>query len=91
MAKRRLGSINSAVKTTNPAYPTCAIAAAGPCYPGATNFINAVNDSELYAFHVGGCFTCFADGSVHFISENISLSTLGALFTRSAGDIPGEY
>jgi hypothetical protein len=28
---------------------------------------------------------------VHFISETISAATLGALLTRNAGDIPGEY
>jgi len=76
--------VNSAVKSTPPAYPTC---------PGCvgTCFINCYTDSEMFSFHAGGVNVLFADGSVHFISENISAATLGALLTRNAGDIPGEY
>ena len=68
--------------------PTCD---AARCPASATVFVNAVNDSELYSWHTGGVQTLFADGSVHFISENIGLQTLGALLTRAGGDIPGEY
>ena len=37
--------------------------------------------------HPGGCNFVFADGSVHFLSENISQFILTALTTRAAGDI----
>jgi prepilin-type N-terminal cleavage/methylation domain-containing protein/prepilin-type processing-associated H-X9-DG protein len=40
------------------------------------------------SYHTGGVNVCFADGSVHFISNNITFSTWQALGTRSAGDIP---
>ncbi len=81
------GSItNSASKATPPAYPTCS---AGAC-PGLC-FMNCNSDSELYSFHQGGIQALFADGHVSFISDSISLSTLGALLTRSGGDVPGDY
>ena len=52
--------------------------------------MNCTNDSEFYAFHSGGCNVVFADGSVHFISKSISLTTLSALCTRAGGEIPGN-
>jgi len=44
-----------------------------------------------YSFHVGGAFFLFADGSVHFINQNINLATLASLVTRQNDDIPGEF
>lgn len=82
-------SINSAVKQPLGSLPTCPIPAS--CPTGATFFINVVNDSEIYSFHTGGAFTLFADGSVHFLSENISLQTLAAIGTRDGSDIPGAF
>jgi prepilin-type N-terminal cleavage/methylation domain-containing protein/prepilin-type processing-associated H-X9-DG protein len=77
---------NGSKKAVPPAYPTCP---AGAC-PG-TCFINCLNDSELFSFHSGGIMALFADGHVVFLNESISVQTLGALLTRNAGDIPGEY
>lgn len=81
------GSISKTGVVTN---PSCAFAA-NTCYAGATFYLNMINDSELYAFHVGGCYVVFADGSVHFINENIDALTLAAIHTRNGGDIPGGY
>lgn len=53
--------------------------------------VNILNDSEMYAFHVGGAHVLMCDGSVRFISANISASTLGAMATRNANDIVGEF
>jgi prepilin-type N-terminal cleavage/methylation domain-containing protein/prepilin-type processing-associated H-X9-DG protein len=71
---------------TPPVLPSCA---AGAC-PGRC-LMNCNSDSEMFSFHMGGVQTVFADGSVHFLSDNISAATLGALLTRNGGDIPGDY
>jgi prepilin-type processing-associated H-X9-DG protein len=39
------------------------------------------------SYHAGGCHFVFADGSAHFLSENIHPATLAALTTRASGDI----
>jgi prepilin-type N-terminal cleavage/methylation domain-containing protein/prepilin-type processing-associated H-X9-DG protein len=72
-------------------------------YPLATGFatyngfnhkkINGVS-SRLACFrsdHPGGAQFALCDGSVRFVSETIPQSTLDALATRAAGDLPGEY
>ena len=41
--------------------------------------------------HTGGCQFLLMDGSVRFISENISSYTRQALGTRQASDAVGEY
>jgi prepilin-type N-terminal cleavage/methylation domain-containing protein/prepilin-type processing-associated H-X9-DG protein len=63
------------------------------CVPGPTPNscpVNCTNDSEFYGFHTGGCNAVFADGSVHFLSQSMSLCTLAALVTRAGGEIPGS-
>jgi prepilin-type N-terminal cleavage/methylation domain-containing protein/prepilin-type processing-associated H-X9-DG protein len=39
------------------------------------------------SYHTGGVNVCFADGSVHFISNGITFATWQALGTRAAGDL----
>ncbi|HLJ11634.1 MAG TPA: DUF1559 domain-containing protein [Planctomycetaceae bacterium] len=78
--------VNSSKKATPPAFPTCP---AGAC-PGLC-FMNCISDSEIFSFHAGGAMVLFADGSVHFINDSISLVTLGALLTRSGKDVPGTW
>ena len=53
--------------------------------------INMTNDSELYAFHTGGAHVLMCDGTVRFLSQNISAQTLSALATRNTGDVVGEF
>lgn len=53
--------------------------------------INMTNDSELYAFHTGGAHVLMCDGTVRFISQNMSAKTLSALATRNTGDDVGEF
>jgi len=57
---------------------------------GATCIMNCNNYSEPYSFHPGGINICMADGSVRFISSNVSAATYAALTTRNYGDIPGN-
>jgi prepilin-type N-terminal cleavage/methylation domain-containing protein/prepilin-type processing-associated H-X9-DG protein len=57
----------------------------GPCA------INCTNDGEVYSFHPGGANAVFADGSVHFLRDNIDIRILGALITRAGGEVvPGD-
>jgi prepilin-type N-terminal cleavage/methylation domain-containing protein len=39
------------------------------------------------SYHVAGCHFAFADGSSHFISENVHPAVLAALTTRAGGDV----
>ncbi len=41
--------------------------------------------------HLGGVQFTFADGSVHFISENIDADILDGLSTRNGGEVIGEF
>jgi prepilin-type N-terminal cleavage/methylation domain-containing protein/prepilin-type processing-associated H-X9-DG protein len=67
----------------------------GPCSLSPSTVapygVNMTNDSEMYAFHVGGAHVLMCDGSVRFISSNIAASTLAALATRATGDIVGDF
>jgi len=51
---------------------------------GCTNF-------AARSAHAGGAVTAFADGSVHFLGDGIDESTMQALGTRAAEDIPGAF
>jgi len=56
-----------------------------------TKAVNCSNDDEIYSFHTGGANIARCDGSVSFISDSISFQVVGALITRSAGEIiPGD-
>jgi prepilin-type N-terminal cleavage/methylation domain-containing protein len=53
--------------------------------------MNCTNDSEMYSFHTGGVQTVLADGSVRFLSENMSARTLVGIITLNAGEVVGEF
>lgn len=53
-------------------------------YPCA---INCNNGGGVYAFHPAGANSLFCDGSVHFLSKNLSSTVYLALVTADAGDI----
>ena len=46
---------------------------------------------QMYAEHPGGGNLCFADGSVHFFSENIDLITFAELSSMNEREVPGEW
>ena len=45
----------------------------------------------LYSFHTGGAHVLLCDGSVRFLSANISAITMIGLVTRQNGEILGEF
>jgi prepilin-type N-terminal cleavage/methylation domain-containing protein/prepilin-type processing-associated H-X9-DG protein len=54
----------------------------GPCV------INCNNNNEAYAFHTGGCMFLFGDGSVRFVRDTMTPTTITILTTANGGDIP---
>jgi prepilin-type processing-associated H-X9-DG protein len=57
-------------------------------FPGS--MVNMAMDMPPTSGHTNGVNVCFCDGSVHFVSNGISLLTWWALGTRNGGDIPGS-
>jgi prepilin-type N-terminal cleavage/methylation domain-containing protein len=53
--------------------------------------MNCTNDSEMFSFHTGGIQTVLADGSVRFLSENMSSVTLVGLITLQGGEVVGDF
>jgi hypothetical protein len=56
----------------------------GPC---PWNYHDCGPNNEMFSFHVAGAHAGFADGSVHFLGEEIELRLLYALGTRANGEI----
>ena len=47
---------------------------------------NCGPNDEIFSFHPGGAIAVFADGSAHFLSEDIDAISMRALVTRSGDD-----
>jgi prepilin-type N-terminal cleavage/methylation domain-containing protein/prepilin-type processing-associated H-X9-DG protein len=54
---------------------------------GSNEHTNYSSNNEIYAFHPGGANALFADGSVHFLKDTISVRSVAALVTRAGGEI----
>lgn len=68
----------------------------GPCTVNCSNAHLRPGDTAqysagLYAFHVGGAHVVLCDGSVRFLSENISNITLIGLVSAQRGEVLGEF
>jgi prepilin-type N-terminal cleavage/methylation domain-containing protein/prepilin-type processing-associated H-X9-DG protein len=58
-------------------------------FPGSCS-INCTNDYEIYSTHSSGANAAFTDGSIRFLSTNISIRTLAALCTRAGAEVIAE-
>ncbi len=68
----------------------------GSLYDGSGNggpaaMSTNIRGNGFHSFHTGGCQFAMCDGSVRFISENVSQTTFAALITRKKGEIVGEF
>ncbi len=46
---------------------------------------------EIASLHPGGAHAVFADGSVHFLSESLTLEIVAALCTRNSQEVVSDY
>jgi prepilin-type processing-associated H-X9-DG protein len=53
--------------------------------------INGINAGEAFSFPRGGAQFLFADGSVHFIDDNIDPWVYVSLCTRAGGEVVEDY
>ncbi len=45
------------------------------------------NDSEIFAFHMGGSNVAFGDGSVRFVKNGLTMNQVQALLSRAGGEV----
>jgi len=57
----------------------------GPC------IMNCNNQFQAYSFHTGGAHAVLCDGSVRFLSENMSSDVYFRLGCRNDGEVIGEF
>ena len=80
-----------AVDGTGWADPDCGFSINGATNDGLDKYgpkmINAINISEPYSFHPGGAVFGAADGSVHFIAENIETKAFVDICTANGGEV----
>jgi prepilin-type N-terminal cleavage/methylation domain-containing protein/prepilin-type processing-associated H-X9-DG protein len=61
-----------------------------PCQNSAdavVGFVGPYGSATANSLHPGGVNVCFADGSVHFIKNSVSLQTWWGLGTRNGGEV----
>lgn len=75
---------------SNQVFQVQAFGSDGVTKDGAGCSINCNNSQGIYSFHSGGAPASFADGSVHFLSENIDMNVLMGMVTINAGEILGQ-
>ena len=51
----------------------------------------SINDDAAFSAHIGGALFCFADGSVHFLSENIDIQTYCNMHSIKDGNPIGDF
>ena len=53
--------------------------------------INKYTEEAAGSYHVGGAQFAMGDGSVRFLSENMSMTVYQAISTRAGGEVVGEF
>lgn len=61
------------------------------CQCNASRMILAINDDCAFSYHPAGAQFAFADGSVHFLSENLDMSTYCNLHDKRDGQVLGQW
>ncbi len=56
-----------------------------------SNFFTAIDDDCAFSWHNGGAHFSFADGSVHWLAEEIDPQTYWDLGTKNDGRVIGDY
>jgi len=92
--------------TFNPSTLSAATPPSGPCAINCTNgqdigvvnggktpwpYYNTEGTGEIFSFHTAGANALFGDGSVHFLSESVTIAVVAALVTRSQGEPTPNY
>lgn len=71
--------------------PDCGFSINGATQDGLTKYgpfmINAINVSEVFAFHPAGANFAQADGSVRFVGQTVDAFTFVAAVTRAGGEV----
>ena len=57
----------------------------------ASRPINETNKENIYSFHTGGANLLFADGSVHFLAEDISPSVMVDIISHRGGEVTPDF
>jgi prepilin-type N-terminal cleavage/methylation domain-containing protein/prepilin-type processing-associated H-X9-DG protein len=65
------------------------ITCAGTGFPG--NMSNMAMQVPPSSYHTNGVNVAFCDGSVHFVTNGISINTWRAMGTRNGGEVVGDY
>jgi prepilin-type processing-associated H-X9-DG protein len=63
----------------------------GGCTGVGSCAINCCNNQAIYAFHPGGANAGMGDGSVRFLSTNLSPAVFVAILTRANGEVVSDF
>jgi prepilin-type processing-associated H-X9-DG protein len=74
--------INAQISASSP-WQSCGTASQSP-YGSTCDY-----GQEFGSYHAGGAQFLFADGSVHFLSEDLNIKVLAALLSRKGGEVIG--